>query len=309
MLVKMRDSTLTNPFVVGEPIAGDSLFIGRQSIFIWLQEQTRKNGGSTPLILEGMPGIGKTSILKQVMSGRLNEGIIPVYFDLNELPSESLSDFLWSIAKSTMKSLELHGFQEPSLEKRLLVLRPWQAFNQHFWQYIPQAVGERKILFAFDNFNSIVNNGRDNEKLAVLRQRLFSLFESQDNIQMLVTLTGRFEAFDLNSLAPFQNARNQRVPAFTEDETNELLRQAGSFPIFSDLVSYIYELTGGHPGDIQRLCHTLHERGRKNRLRQITLADIVFALENNFQPRDFHTAVYRRKSEHSIQLSERLFGA
>jgi len=302
MLVKMRDPTLANPFVVGEPIAGDSLFIGRHSIFKWLDEQCRKIGSSTPLIIEGMPGIGKTSILKQVASGRLNEGIIPVYFDLGEMPSESLSDFLWSIAKSTMKSLELHGLQEPSLEKRLLILRPWQAFNQHFWQYIPQAVGERKLLFAFDDMNALISSGKDKDNLAALRHKLFSLFESQNNFQLLLALTGRFEAFDPLNLAPFQNALNLRIPAFTQDETIELLRLAGSFPVFSDLVAYIYELTGGHPGDLQTLCYALHNQGREQRLRQITMADIVFILENQFQPRDFHTAVYRRKSEHSIQL-------
>ncbi len=305
MLVKMRDPALSNPFVVGEPISGDSLFIGRQAIFNWLLEQSKIDGGSTPLILAGMPGIGKSSILKQVMSGRLGEGIIPTYVDLIDLSSESLSSFLWSIAKSTMRSLELHGIQEPALEKRLLVLRPWQAFNQHFWQYIPQAIGERLLLFAFDNYNALISYGRDYDNLAAFRQRLFSLFDSQDNVRILLTLTGRIEAFDPISLAPFQNARYLRVPAFTLDEATELLRQAGSFPIFSDLSAYIYELTGGHPGDIQRLCHTLHEQGRVHKLRQITIADIVFNLDNYFQPRDFVTAIYRRKSEHSIQVPER----
>ena len=309
MLVKMRDPTLSNPFVVGEPISGDSIFVGRQSIFGWLQEKSRNREGSTPLILEGMPGIGKSSILKQVMSGRLGVGIIPVFIDLIDMPTDNLSDFLWSIAKSTMRSLELIRIHEPSLEKRLLVLRPWQAFYQHFWQYIPQVIGEQTLVFAFDNFNALISNRRDYDELAALRQRLFSLFNSQDNVRILVTLIGRFEAFDPMNLAPFQNALNLRVPAFTLDEVTDLLRQAGSFPIFSDLLAYIYELTGGHPGDIQRLCHTLHEQGRVRKLRQITIADIVFTLENQFQPRDFDTAVYRRKAEHTILLPERFAGA
>ena len=301
MLVKMRDATLSNPFVIDGPVTNDEMFVGRGQAFQWLKDEIATTSKLPPLVIEGPEGLGKTSFLKQIAAGRLGDSVIPIYLDIDELPIENLTEFLWALAKITMAGLEKQHINGPTMEKRLLILRPWQAFNQHFWHHLPESSGSRSFLFLVDNFDVLVADEFENRTANIYRHRLFELFQTDHRIVVLFTLKGRIEAYDPQSLSPFDIARNYRLPVFNLQETNELLIRAMSFPVFTDLSTFVHDLTGGHPGDLQRLCHALHEHGSSRRLRQITLADVLAVLESQLQPKVFHTAVYRRRDKLSLQ--------
>lgn len=301
MLVKMRDTTLSNPFVIDGPVTNDEMFIGRGQGFDWLRDEIAATSKPSPLAVEGPEGLGKTSFLQQIASGRLGNSFIPIHLDIDELPLKNLTEFLWTLAKFTMAGLEKQNIDGPTMEKRLLILRPWQAFNHHFWHRLTASSGDRTILFLADNFDSIVADEFENRTVNIYRHRLFELFQTVHRIVILFTLNGRIEAYDPQSLTPFDFAKSYRLPVFTLQETNELLIRAMSFPVFSDLSTFVHDLTGGHPGDLQRLCHALHEYGRSRRLRQITLADVLAVLESQLRPKVFHTAVYRRRDKLSLQ--------
>lgn len=302
MLVKMRDATLTNPFVIDGPVTNGAMFVGREHGFQWLRDEIAATSKLPPLAVEGPVGLGKTSFLKQIAAGRLGDSVIPIYLDIHELPLENLTEFLWTLAKITMAGLERQKIDGPTMEKRLLILRPWQAFNRHFWLRLPVSSGGRPILFLADNFDTMIADEFENRNVKVYRHRLFELFQSDHRIMVLFTLNGRIEAYDPQSLSPFDIAKSYRLPIFTPQETNELLNRAMSFPVFTDLSTFVHDLTGGHPGDLQRLCHALHEYGKWRRLRQITLADVLAVLEFQLQPKLFHTAVYRRRDKLSLQI-------
>jgi hypothetical protein len=301
MLVKMRDATLSNPFVIDGPITNDGMFVGRDLGFQWLSDEISTTPSLPPLAIEGPEGIGKTSFLKQIYAGRLGDSVVPIYLDIKELPFENLTEFLWALAKITMAGLERRSIDGPTMEKRLLILRPWQAFNHHFWHQLTKSAGGRSILFLVDNFDEVVASEFEDRAKNINRNRLFELFQSDHQIVVFFSLKGRIEAYDPQNLAPFDIARSYRLSFFTHQETNELLIQAMSFPVFTDLSTFIHDLTSGHPGDLQRLGHALHEYGSSRRLRQITLVDVLAVLENQLQPKVFHTAVHRRRDELSLQ--------
>ena len=302
MLSKMRDSTLPNPFVCDTPVTGRDMFVGRRRVFDWILEELASSEPFPPFVLEGQPGIGKTSVLGQIITGRLGRGPIPIYLDVCRLPLGGLTEFLWALAKATMGALDKQNIPGPRLEKRLLVLRPWQAFNQHFWRYLAEAAADRPLLFMLDNFDELVGDESDSQTRSIYRQRLYELFESSGRIAVLLTLTSRLQAFDPHVLAPFHIARSHHLSAFTPAETLELLRRAASFPAFSDLSTLIHDLTGGHPGDVQRIGYTLHERGRSHKLRQITLTDVMAVLDMDLRPKDFQSAVYARRAKMTLRI-------
>lgn len=303
MLVKMRDPSLSNPFVVGGPVIDEALFVGRERAFRWLEDEIYSDRKRFPLVIEGADGLGKTSFLKQITMRRLGNSVIPIYLDVSQLPLENLAEFLWKLSKVTMAGLKGQQIDRPTLEKRLLILRPWQAFNQHFWQKIPKSSDGRPIIFLIDNFDTLVAPKSEDQIVSVYRQRLYELFTTNDRFVVLFTLQARIETYDPKSLFPFDIARRYRLPPFSLEETTEILTRAMSFPVYSDLSTFLYELTGGYPSDLQCLCHTLHDYGSERNLRQITLADVLAVLETRLQPKDFQTAVYRRLNEISIQFS------
>lgn len=301
MLVKMRDTTLSNPFVIDGPVTNDEMFVGRDQGFQWIRDEISSALKLPPLAIEGPEGMGKTSFLKQIHSGRLGASVVPIYLDVKELPVENLTEFLWSLAKITMAGLERHSIDGPTMEKRLLILRPWQAFNHHFWHQLEETAGGRSILFLLDNFDEVVADEFEDRTKNVYRKRLFELFKTNQRIVVLFTLKGRIEAYDPQSLSPFDIARSYRLSFFSQQETNDLLNRAMSFPVFDDLSTFVHNLTGGHPGDLQCLGYALHEYGSSRRLRQITLVDVLAVLEHQLQPKEFQTAVHRRRDEISLQ--------
>jgi hypothetical protein len=137
----------------------------------------------------------------------------------------------------------------------------------------------------------------------IYRHRLFELFQTDHKIVALFTLKSRIEAYDPQSLSPFDIAKSYRLSLFTRQETKDLLIRAMSFPVYTDLSGFLHDLTGGHPGDLQRLGHALHEYGSSRRLRQITLVDVLAVLEYQLQPKVFQTAVHRRRDELTLQFS------
>lgn len=302
MLVKMRDATLSNPFVIDRPVTEEEMFVGRDKGFQWLRDEISTTSRLPPLAIEGPEGMGKTSFLKQILAGRLGDIVIPIYLDIRELPFENLTEFLWSLAKITMAGLEGQTIDGPTMEKRLLILRPWQAFNHHFWRQLTAATGDSSILFLVDNFDDVIADEFEDQTMNIYRHRLFELFQTDHKIVTLFTLKSRIEAYDPQSLSPFDNAKSYRLNFFTQLETNELLIRAMSFPVFTDISAFIHDLTGGHPGDLQRLGHALHDYGSSRRLRQITMVDILAVLEYQLQPKVFHTAVHRRRDELTLQF-------
>jgi hypothetical protein len=303
MLVKMRDATLSNPFVIDGPVTGEEMYVGRDQCFEWLMGEISNTSRLPPLAIEGPEGMGKTSFLKQILAGRLGDSVIPIYLDIQELPFENLTEFLWALAKITMAGLARQSIDAPTMEKRLLILRPWQAFNHHFWRQLTTATGGRAILFLVDNFDQVITDEFEDQTMNIYRHRLFELFQTDHKIVALFTLKSRIEAYDPKSLSPFDIAKSYRLSLFTRQETNELLIRAMSFPVYTDLSGFVHDLTGGHPGDLQRLGHALHEYGSSRRLRQITLVDVLAVLEYQLQPKVFQTAVHRRRDELTLQFS------
>lgn len=303
MLVKMRDATLSNPFVIDGPVTDEEMFVGRDQGFEWLMGEISTTSRLPPLAIEGPGGMGKTSFLKQILAGRLGDSVIPIYLDIQELPFENLTEFLWALGKITMAGLARRSSDGPTMEKRLLILRPWQAFNHHFWRQLTTATGNRAILFLVDNFDEVITDEFEDQTMKIYRHRLFELFQTDHKIVALFTLKSRIEAYDPQSLSPFDIAKSYRLSFFTRQETNDLLIRAMSFPVYTDLSGFVHDLTGGHPGDLQRLGHALHEYGSSRRLRQITLVDVLAVLENQLQPKVFQTAVHRRRDELTLQFS------
>jgi hypothetical protein len=67
--------------------------------------------------------------------------------------------------------------------------------------------------------------------------------------------------------------------------------------MLEDAHHYVYELTRGHPRDVQRFGHALFAHNEKLGLKTITVSDIFSILEGTLRPADFYTPVYRRRAK------------
>ncbi len=283
-----------NPFVFDRPVDDSNLFVSREKALSWVFDNL-DNSLNMPLTIHGAQGIGRTTFLGQVHKEASLQEIIPIYVNLKQMPLDSFSEFLWVFGKTIVGGLADIGLSAPPLEKRMLILRPRQAFHQSFWRQLIEDYKGRRILLIFDNFESLANKSISAEVNREYRQYLFSLLEESQNVFALTSFAGRIETYDPMELAPFHPTLNYRISQFTEKQTGDLINQNPVLSIQKSLTSYIFSLTRGHPADIQRLCHAIFERMQLYNFRVVTVADVVSTLRTDLKPADFRRPIYHIK--------------
>jgi KaiC/GvpD/RAD55 family RecA-like ATPase len=283
-----------NPFVFDRPVDDSDIFANREFALSWVFDNL-DNEVSTPMIIEGAPGIGRTTFLKQVRKEGYLLDIVPIYVNLKELPLTSFSEFLWVFGKSVVRGLSDNGLSAPPLEKRMLVLRPWQAFQKIFWQPLMASYSGRRLLLILDNMEHLAHQSTSPETNRAYRQYLHELLEESQGMKVLASIAGRMATYDPMDIAPFHQSFNYRLSHFTEMQTYELINQNRMLDIFLPVATYIYSLTGGHPADIQRLCHAIFERMKSYNIRVVTVADVVATLRTELKPADFRRPVHHQR--------------
>ena len=89
---------LSNPYIAGNPVRGETLFVGRSDILRDVQSLLR-DPNANAIALYGQRRIGKTSILFQLEEQLAESGkYLPVYFDLHDKADLSLAQILFRLA-------------------------------------------------------------------------------------------------------------------------------------------------------------------------------------------------------------------
>ncbi|MGD2078171.1 MAG: ATP-binding protein [Chloroflexota bacterium] len=294
MTSQVVDQHSENPFTPDRPARKGFEFIGREEALESVRNSLGHSPVDDPVIICGPAGIGKTSLLYQLLEGALNQPVTVLYADIHTMDSGSFSGFLWQLAKAIMSRMEELQLEGPRIEKRMLILNPQLVFRQRFWNPLLAKARTMPLLMAWDNFDTLSGSIPGDHYRQALRAYLFDLLDTDQPVDLLLSVTGRVEAIEKNALAPFQLKRSYRLTNLTEEQTLQLIRQPGRSTIFGSVAEFIYSLTAGHPGDTHRLCHALYERQKLYKYRQVTIADVIAVLQDALGPSNFVGDVYRR---------------
>jgi len=71
-----------NPYIVGNPIKTREMFFGREDDFQYVERKIGAARTNQVLVFCGERRSGKTSILFQILNGRLGERFLPVLVDM-----------------------------------------------------------------------------------------------------------------------------------------------------------------------------------------------------------------------------------
>src|SRR5436853_2377202 len=88
-----------NPYIVGNPIRTEQMFYGREDDFRYVRTKLEAASQGVLIVFCGERRAGKSSILYQVLNGRLGERFIPIFVDLQEMVVSSDSEFFARIAR------------------------------------------------------------------------------------------------------------------------------------------------------------------------------------------------------------------
>lgn len=296
-----------NPYNIDEAVADPAMFFGHSEVLAWIKESIHAEQLNEPLILFGSPGVGKSSILKQLEMGCLGEVTAVIQADMKGLPLENLSSFLWTLAEKINKetvSPDVEILVSPVEYKRFSA-EPAAAFDDFVSIIFEERLEGKQLILAFDDLDILAGQSQEGYPEHEILTYLHDLLQREEKLSYIFTLNGPVDKLPEDALAPFNLSKRFKVTNFDLETTLTFLRQSALFNTSAVVGEYIYNLTGGHPGDIQRFCHELYERRRHNQLRHITLADVVAVTKQSKGINDFQTAVYRNLTEQSITIMEK----
>jgi ligand-binding sensor domain-containing protein len=94
-----------NPYLVGNPIRTEKMFFGREDDFRYVRTKLEGVSQGVVIVFCGERRAGKSSILYQVLNGRLGDRFIPVFVDLQEMVISSDSEFFARVSRLIAESV------------------------------------------------------------------------------------------------------------------------------------------------------------------------------------------------------------
>jgi hypothetical protein len=286
---------IPNPYATGKPLrAGSPVFFGREDVFAFIRENLGGRAGENVLILVAERRMGKTSILRQLQM-RLGEAIIPVFIDCQGVAMEpGMANLLYDISLEVQRGLAENGVKVelPPLDD--FEARPTHALERQLLAAAQAALGDRTLLFLFDEFEELearVRSGDLEEKVfAYLRH----LMQHLEGVGFIFAGTHRLEELTADYWSTLFNiALYKRVGLLDGDAARRLIIEPVSDYglVYDDLaLDKMLKATAGHPYFLQLLCHTLVNIRNRERINYATVGDVNRALEEMLGLGEAHLA-------------------
>jgi len=88
-----------NPFIVGNPIRTEKMFFGREDDFRYVRTKLEGVSQGVVIVFCGERRVGKSSILYQVLNGRLGPRFVPIFVDMQEMVISSDTEFFSRVSR------------------------------------------------------------------------------------------------------------------------------------------------------------------------------------------------------------------
>lgn len=305
---------IDNPYVVGKPLtpASESLYVGREDVFLWIEENLLGKTQPHTLILYGQRRMGKTSTLYQLVGGQRGQTIreypaypiYPVYIDLQSLAGCNTSEFFERMGQTISRNLAKRDIM-------LSLPQTWSTNGTIYSEFdalldqVENAMPENGLLvLIMDELEQLqvsVDNGR-------LSSDIFPYLRSlmQHRSKLTFILAGTNQLVEDYWSIIFHVGISREIMPLGRDDIEILIREPVAPMIqYDDLaVDTIWLSTRGHPYFTQLICHRLisatNLEGRRSKM--ITIANVRETIERIIQEDDSHLQHLWNESEHDERL-------
>jgi hypothetical protein len=272
------DNTFTpihNPYIVGNPIKDSKMFFGREEDFAYVKSKLTGSERGGLVVLSGARRSGKTSILFQILQGRLGDEFMPVLIDMQSMTIGNDADFLGKVMRAivtagvapTLSPIE-HAVVDTADD-------PFTAFENFVLRTSSKLEG-RKLVLAFDEYELFETNIDSGILSDRVLQVLSGLIEHHE---VFVVFTGSDTLEERNR--PYwdiflSKAQQKRISFLHRRDTLRLITQPVEGVIeYDDAVpAGVADLTAGQPFYTQVLCRTLVDRMNDERRRRVSGDDV-----------------------------------
>ena len=295
-----------NPFEVGKPIKTASLFYGRDDIFEFISQNLASSTQSRTLVLHGQRRTGKTSILYQVLGGRLGTGFVPVLVDMQELALSinSTADLFIEFTEKICRAAQRSGIEVARPDETAFERSPARAFNR-FLDELEERLNGKKMLLMIDEFEILEEKINQKKLEADVLSYVRSMIQHRDYLAFLFTGTHKLEQMSKDYWSIFFNIAIHKQVSFMEKvDAEKLIRVPvqGRLGIDDLTVEKILMLTSGHPYFIQLLCYKLVELCNRQERNYATVNDLNLVVNDLVVDGENHFAYFWKMASIEQQL-------
>ncbi len=290
-----------NPFIVGNPIRTEKMFYGREDDFRYVR--TKLEGASQGVIIVfcGERRVGKSSILYQVLNGRLGERFIPVFVDMQEMVIASDEEFFARISRLIVESITRAGVHEtaeasatsmgavqtiakspalraPSFDGR----NPYPVFLD-FLDEALSSVAERTLLILVDEYELMESKVDDGKLSTELFTFLAGLMDNKERLAFIFTGSRRLEERDRKYWRELlRRSLFRKVSFLSEKDTIRLITEPveGRVVYGRGVIDVICRLTAGQPFYTQVICQNTVDYMNEHEQNWVTVADIQHVISD-----------------------------
>ena len=265
-------SRIQNPYIAGPPVSGRN-FYGREDIFHFVQN-TFSSPRQNVIVLYGQRRMGKTSVLHE-LSSRLSPEFYPIYFDLLDKAQWKLTEVLYDLAREIAGSLNLDSPPRDDF------LRDDNYFHERFLPEIYQSLGTKRLLFMFDEFETVdMPPVEDPTERDVAYRAFFPYLRGKlasDRRLAFIFVTGRrLDEIDELILSTFKDARAESVSFLEEAEARQIVIEpaSGILEYDEETVGRIIFITACHPYLTQLVCFEIFSYMEAVGRSRVTVGDV-----------------------------------
>jgi len=290
---------LVNPYDTSRPVS-EKAFFGRDDILAWVRENLI--GGRRVFVLHGPRRIGKTSLLRHLVS-HLPPDYVPIFLDLRSVKPKNLSDLLWQVAVDvTSRLCEEHNLTlaEPALDD---VQKDNSYMTDYFLPQVRDGLGNRQLVLIADNLEALSDTSGMELAHAFLAH-LDDVLKDEPWIRLILALRHP-EDFEGEHPHLLATAAYRKLGSLTSIEAARLIREPVSGMLDYDVgvTRRLMELTSNHPYFIQLLCYALFNRCARSGRASLSDVDSIVDELLELGISDFHELWEASASQEKIVLA------
>lgn len=265
-------AAIENPYTPHVPVNEQGLFFGREELLQYVRSLVSGDSVRRPLVLHGEAGMGKTSLLKQIELGILGPAAIAIMVDLSLLSRSNLPAFVWDVATAANQSLRrrrLFWLEPDRLNRAAFLEDPCYALDHYFVRPLSQKAAV-PLLLLLDRVDVLADPAERELVVAPYLHCLHSLSQGHPSLHLILALDGPTLPF----LSQLGNPHYHRLDHLSYEATAALSREPAPYHVFEDVCRLIWQVSEGHPCQVQQVCHALFNRWQQRCLRQIMMVDV-----------------------------------
>ena len=269
----MTDSVARrNPYIIGRPIDEQELFVGREGLFRFIEDNLRQ--GEQAILLHGQRRIGKSSIIRNIPKFVALDEFLFVPFDLEHHIQDDISTIFLEMTQEIIEHLKLstNDVKLPTIEE--LEQEPL-VFSSKFLPQIYQEIDGRNLVLLLDEFDVSTNNENSSQILENLFIYLDSILELDRKIFIILFLER--QSTDMpNILGRFKDAPIAEIGLLDETNSTRLITEPAKdiLKYEPEAIKEIIKLSAGHPYFTQSICFAVFGRARELDKWEVTQEDV-----------------------------------